>query len=69
MNFCGGISYTTTKNDDDGRTKTTSVGSDLCHHSHGPITDEDREWLHEALDEWLNKSNGTGSFWLGNSPH
>lgn len=40
-----------------------TVHSNLC----GDDTN-DKEWgklLHEALDEWLNKSNGTGHFVVG----
>lgn len=29
------------------------------------LTEEYRKFLHKALDEWLDKSNGTGAFWLG----
>jgi hypothetical protein len=29
------------------------------------ITDEFRELLHACLDEWLNKSDNTGAFWIG----
>jgi hypothetical protein len=24
-----------------------------------------RKFLHDCLDEWINKSKGTGAFWLG----
>ena len=53
--FCGSISYET----DD-----SSVGSDICMHG-GKFGVEERQFLHDCLDEWLDKSNGTGSFWLG----
>ena len=26
---------------------------------------EHRKFLHACLDEWLNQSNGTGAFWVG----
>lgn len=28
------------------------------------IDDEFRKYLHDSLDEWLNKSNGTGIFYI-----
>ena len=55
--FCGGISYDT---------RNGPVGSDLCMHSM-KFGAEERQFLHDCLDEWLDKSNGTGSFWLGDS--
>lgn len=62
ISFCGEITY---------ETKDSSVGSDICFNCQGhqpfePITQEHREFLHKCLDEWLDKSSGTGSFWLGN---
>jgi len=38
-----------------------SVHSDLIN---GEITNECRNILHTALDEWLDMSNGTGSFYV-----
>lgn len=29
------------------------------------ISDELRAFYHSCLDEWLDKSGGTGGFWLG----
>lgn len=56
--FCGEIIYFP---------EGTSVHSDICFHSayFDEPTDEYREFLHKALDEWLNKSDGTGAFWIG----
>lgn len=56
--FCGEIQYTT----DAG-----NVHSDICFHSaYFDEPQEDfRQFLHDCLDEWLNKSNGTGAFWIG----
>jgi hypothetical protein len=42
------------------------VHSDICKHSDGPLSDDLRAFFHAALDEWLDKSDGDGSFWLGN---
>jgi 2-succinyl-5-enolpyruvyl-6-hydroxy-3-cyclohexene-1-carboxylate synthase len=28
-------------------------------------TDFGKEYLHKALDEWLDKGGGTGVFWVG----
>jgi hypothetical protein len=39
----------------------SSVHSDLCYDK-DELTDEHRKVLHEALDEWLDKANGTGIF-------
>ena len=63
MNFCGEIQYKTTNG---------NVHSDICYQC-GPhlvdyennVNDEYRQFLHNCLDEWLNKSNGTGAFWVG----
>lgn len=41
-----------------------SVHSDLCWDNE--LGEWHREFLHEALDEWLNKANGTGRFCVGN---
>lgn len=56
--FCGEIIYET----DNG-----NVQSDICFHSayFDEPTDDYREFLHKCLDEWLNKSQGTGAFWIG----
>ena len=51
--FCGSIEY-------------GSVHSDICKHSDLPLSDDLRAFFHAALDEWLDKSDGDGSFWLGN---
>ena len=47
-----------------------SVHSDICPREHFffYIDDEYREFLHANLDEWLNNSNGTGFFYIGNVP-
>jgi len=54
--FCGEIQYFP---------KDSSVHSDICKHNDGPITDTYRKFLHDCLDEWLNQSDGTGAFWVG----
>lgn len=54
--FCGEIRY---------MTKDGPVGSDLCWHSADPISQDARQLLHDCLDEWLNKSGGTGTFVVG----
>lgn len=53
-NVCGEIMY------DD-------VHSDICmtHDGEYVVTKDYREFLHACLDEWLDKSNGTGMFWIG----
>ncbi len=46
------------------------VHSDLCWRC-GPtaepaaVSDEYRQLLHDCLDEWLNRSDGSGAFWVG----
>lgn len=61
MNFCGEIQYDAP----DG----SGIHSDICWNCRGednkPLTEEHRAFLHAALDEWLNKSKGTGGFWVG----
>jgi hypothetical protein len=71
ISFCGGIEYETPS---EMGTPGWSVGSDLCYNCQGhqplePLTQDHRRLLHQALDEWLDKSNGTGSFWVGNPWH
>jgi hypothetical protein len=42
-----------------------NVHSDLC--TEGPVCSNGwRQLLHSALDEWLDKSDGTGHFTVGN---
>lgn len=66
MKFCGEISYDNNNE---------PVHSDICYRCVFPVDDGEpinnrqRKFLHEALDEWLNKSNGTGIFWLGDSTY
>jgi hypothetical protein len=50
--------------------KDGNVHSDLCCEGDNPKFQmlqcpEYRKMLHAALDEWLNKSNGTGYFYVG----
>ena len=54
--FCGEITYFP---------EGTSVHSDICWHHEEYPGEEYRKFLHDCLDEWLTKSNGTGAFWLG----
>lgn len=44
-----------------------SVHSDICPPNHAlvKLTPEYRKMLHECLDEWLDKSGGTGCFFIG----
>lgn len=61
MKFCGEIQY---------ETKEGNVHSDICFNCNPSnddrqITPDYREFLHKCLDEWLNKSGGTGAFWVG----
>ena len=59
--FCGEIMYDNTYNG--------TVHSDICFGcltGHESPMEEDRWSLyHQLLDEWLEKGNGTGIFWLG----
>lgn len=41
------------------------VHSDICNHNSDGISDDYRKFIHDCLDEWLNKSNGTGYLWIG----
>jgi|APGre2960657444_1045066.scaffolds.fasta_scaffold215516_2 hypothetical protein len=65
MKFCGEIAYDNDKNE--------SVHSDICYRCNfpedngEPVSDTQRKYLHDSLDEWLNKGKGTGIFWLGDS--
>lgn len=60
MKFCSEIQYY--KQDGQG------IHSDVCFDCGGDDSkelDEDhRQLLHDCLDEWLNKSNGTGFFFV-----
>lgn len=57
MEFCGEILYDTAEG---------MVHSDICFHANGKeMSDDYRKYLHDSLDEWLNKSIGTGAFWVG----
>lgn len=47
------------------------IHSDICHACGDPgegppLDDEYRKFLHDCLDEWLDNSNGTGHFVVGN---
>lgn len=62
MRFCGEIQY--------GDESTGWVHSDICFNCGPRAEDEElgpevRKILHEALDEWLDKSKGSGAFWVG----
>lgn len=61
MNFHGEIIYDTVEG---------GVHSDIFFNTKEEIQDkvlddDERKFLHDCLDEWLNKSNGTGAFWVG----
>ena len=50
----------------------TNVHSDICPPSCSSINLSDpeyRKYLHDCLDEWLNKSNGTGGFYIKEEKH
>lgn len=63
--FCGEITYEVVEEFGQGG---GTIHSDICFHSayFDEPTDDYRKFLHDCLDEWLNKSNGTGAFWIGN---
>lgn len=54
--FCGEITYAP---------EGTSVQSDICWHDPAQPHANYREFLHKCLDEWLDKANGEGAFWVG----
>ena len=59
MHICAEIQYDTP----DG-----GVHSDICAfmpYGFRPFSQEYRDFLHANLDEWLDKSNGTGLFYIG----
>jgi hypothetical protein len=43
------------------------IHSDLCmtHDAEYKVHESYREFIHKCLDEWLDESNGTGMFWIG----
>jgi len=55
--ICAGIEYM----NPDG----IPVHSDLCIEGTTPPSIHQRRLLHATLDEWLNLSNGSGIFWIG----
>jgi len=69
MKFCGEIVYTRYSDEyPDG----IPVHSDICFNcgaddndGEKPLTDEIRKFFHDNLDEWLDKGNGQGVFWVG----
>lgn len=67
MEFCGEIQYIgeyydhSTKKMEEG-----GIHSDICHHRGERLNQDDINFLHECLDEWIRKSKGTGFFWVGN---
>lgn len=59
--FCGEITYFP---------QNTRVQTGICFNCNPDTKQEElpigyRNYLHACLEEWLNKSNGTGAFWLG----
>jgi hypothetical protein len=47
-----------------------NVHSDICFSCNPETADQEitahyRRFLHACLDEWLDNSNGTGAFWVG----
>lgn len=43
------------------------IHSDLCPGPVDKMDEETKKTLHNALDEWLEKSNGTGFFYIGDN--
>lgn len=45
----------------------TSIHSDICPPAceFDRLTSDHRKFLHDCLDEWLDKSRGTGVFYIG----
>lgn len=71
MKFCGEIIYNRGFDESGNKVEDYLVHSDICHNCN-PNSDPNqamssnyREFLHAALDEWLDSANGTGAFWLG----
>lgn len=64
MKFCGEIQYDNEKG---------GVHSDICFSCYGDKGNtpdaEYRKFLHDVLDEWLDKANGTGIFWVGSNEY
>ena len=61
--FCGEIQYHSNVG------IVGNVHSDICwNHEKLDIemTKDIREFMHDCLDEWLSKSDGTGYFWICN---
>ena len=48
-----------------------SIHSDICppNCDFENLDEHHREYLHNLLDEWIDKSNGTGGFYIKNSTH
>lgn len=70
MQFCGEISYEGEYFDEwSKKMEIGSIHSDICWHSDKPMDEEYKKFLHDCLDEWLDKANGTGAFWLGDSSY
>lgn len=69
MHFCGEIIYDRGYDESGDSCEGYWVHSDICFNCGSEdakeITEEHRKFLHDCLDEWLNKSNGTGAFWVG----
>ena len=70
MKFCAEIQYDRGYDESGEPTKGYWVHSDVCwqcgpQNPGAPLTGEYREILHALLDEWLDRSRGTGAFWLG----
>ena len=65
MKFCGEIQYDTPQG---------GVHSDICFNCNPNTEDREmsadyRKFLHDNLDEWLDKSNATGFFYVANIDH
>ena len=75
MKFCGEIIYDRGLDENGNKVKGFWVHSDICHNcdpksdSDKEISNEFREMLHAALDEYLDNANGTGAFWIGDSQY
>jgi len=49
----------------------TWIHSDICPSKcdFNNLDDEHKKFLHDCLDEWLEKGNGTGIFYIANNDH
>lgn len=71
MRFCAEIEYEGEYFDEwSKKIEQGGIHSDICwncnpHNPDEPLSDDHRKFLHDCLDEWLDKSKGTGHFVVG----